>query len=282
MRATQSRHPFPPPADAVIGPLLRHWRTTRRQSQLALALSAQISTRHLSYLETGRAQPSRDMVLRLAEALEVPLRERNALLLAAGYAPRYFEAGLAAPEMAQVREAVELILRRQEPYPAYVLDRRWDVLLSNRAAQRLLGFFLSAKPAESKTEAIEANMLRLVLHPHGLRPAMANWEEVAEDLVRHLHNQIAAAPADEQAQALLAEVLAYPGVPARWQARDIGAPTTPLLTTIFRKGELELRLFSTFTTFGTPYDVMLEELRIESVFPADAATASACRELFSA
>jgi len=279
MRAVQSRHTLSPPSDAAIGALLRHWRTTRRVSQLELALAARISTRHLSYVETGRSRPSRDMVLRLADALEIPLRERNALLVAADYAPRYFETGLAAPEMAQVRGAIELILRQQEPYPAFVLDRHWDVRLSNQAGRRCLGFLLGAEP---KDEPRESNMMRLVLHPHGLRPAMVNWEEVAGDLIRHLHNQIAASPSDEQAKGLLAEVLAYPGVPARWRTRTIGAPTTPLLTTIFRKDNSELRLFSTFTTFGTPYDVMLEELRIESVFPADAATATACQELFSA
>lgn len=273
--AMQSSHSSSPASDAAIGSLLRHWRTTRRLSQLGLALAAHISTRHLSYVETGRSQPSRDMVLRLADALEIPLRERNALLVAAGYAPRYFETGLAAPEMGKVRDAIELILRHQEPYPAFVLDRYWDVRLSNQAAARYIRFLLGAEPGES-------NMMRLVLHPQFLRPAMVNWEEVAGDLIRHLHNQIAASPSDEQAKGLLTEVLAYPGIPAQWRTRTIGAPTTPLLTTIFRKGDRELRLFSTFTTFGTPYDVMLEDLRIESVFPADAATATAWRELFCA
>ncbi len=259
--------------DAEAGALLRHWRTARRLSQLELSLEADISARHLSYVETGRSQPSREMVLRLADALEIPLRERNALLVAAGYAPRYFETGLAAPEMAQVRSAIELILRQQEPYPAFVLDRQWDVRMSNQAATRCNRFLLGAEPTES-------NMMRLVLHPSGLRPMMVNWEETAGDLVRHLHNQIAASSWDERAKGLLAEVLAYPGVPARWRTREIGAPTTPLLTTNFRRGGVELRFFSTFTSFGTPYDVALEELRIECSFPADEATARACRDLF--
>jgi hypothetical protein len=213
------------------------------------------------------------MVLRLADALEIPLRERNALLVAAGYAPRYFETRLAAPEMAQVRSAIELILGHQEPYPAFVLDRHWDIRMSNKAAPRCSRFLLGAEPTES-------NMIRLVLHPNGLRPMMVNWEETAGDLIRHLHNQIAASPSDQRAKGLLAEVLAYPGVPARWRTREIGAPPTPLLTTIFRKGDVELRFFSTITSFGTPNDVTLEELRIESSFPADEATATACRELF--
>jgi len=176
--------------------------------------------------------------------------------------------------MARVRSAIELILRHQEPYPAFVLDRHWDLLLSNQAAARSLRFLLGAEPTES-------NMIRLVLHPNGVRPMMVNWEETAGDLIRHLHNQIAASPSDERAKALLAEVLAYPGVPARWRTRELGAPTTPLLTTTFRKGDVELRYFSTFTTFGTPHDVALEELRIECSFPADDATAAACRKLFA-
>jgi transcriptional regulator with XRE-family HTH domain len=262
-----------PPRPAGVGALLRHWRTARRLSQLELSLDADVSSRHLSYVETGRSQPSREMVLRLADALEIPLRERNALLVAAGYAPRYFETGLAAPEMAQVRSAVELILRHQEPYPAFVLDRHWDIRMANQAGPRCTRFLLGADPTES-------NMIRLVLHPDGLRRVMVNWEETAGDLIRHLHNEIAASPADERAERLLAEVLAYPGIPARWRTREIGAPTTPLLTTIFSKGDVELRFFSTFTTFGTPHDVALEELRIECTFPADEGTAAACRRLF--
>jgi transcriptional regulator with XRE-family HTH domain len=266
--------PLPLPPDAGVGTILRHWRTTRRLSQLELALDADVSSRHLSYVETGRSQPSREMVLRLADALEVPLRERNALLVAAGYAPRYFETGLAAPEMAQMRAAIELILGQQEPYPAFLLDRHWNILMANQAAPRCTRFLLGAEPTES-------NMLRLCLHPDGLRPMMVNWEETAGDLIRHLHNQIAASPADERAKALLSEILAYPDIPERWRTRDAATPPTPLLTTIFRKGGVELRFFSTITTFGAPHDVTLEELRIECSFPADEATASHCRELFS-
>jgi transcriptional regulator with XRE-family HTH domain len=275
MPAAESRAPLAasPPLDTGVGALLRHWRTTRRLSQLDLALDADISSRHLSYVETGRSQPSREMVLRLADALEIPLRERNAMLVAAGYAPRYFETNLAAPGMVQMRSAIELILGHQEPYPAFVLDRHWEIRLSNQAAARCTRFLLGREPAES-------NMLRLLLPPNGLRPVLMNWEETAGDLIRHLHNQVAAAPSDERAKTLLEEVLGYPGIPARWRTREIGAPATPLLTTIFRKGDVELRFFSTITSFGTPHDVTLDELRIECSFPADEATAAACRERF--
>jgi transcriptional regulator with XRE-family HTH domain len=272
-RSDRARSARSPSGAADVGALLRHWRAARRLSQLELALHAGVSSRHLSYVETGRSQPSSEMVLRLAGALEIPLRERNALLLAAGYAPRYVETDLAAPDMLRMRSAIELILRHQEPYPAFVLDRQWDIRLSNHAAQRCTRFLLDAEPAES-------NMMRLVLHPDGLRPMMVNWEETAGDLIRHLHNQIAATPSDQAAKSLLKEVLAYPGIPAEWLAREIGATSTPLLTTIFRKGDVELRLFSTMTSFSTPHDVTLDELRIECSFPADEATANACQTLF--
>lgn len=159
------------------------------------------------------------------------------------------------------------------PRRPFLLDRHWDMRMTNQAASRCTRFLLGAEPSAS-------NMLRLVLRPDLLRPVMVNWEEMAGDLIRHLHNQVAASPKDERAQRVLEELLAYPGVPARWRTREIGAPTTPLLTTIFRKGQAELRFFSTFTTFGTPHDVALEELRVECSLPADAATAATCRKLF--
>lgn len=257
-----------------VGPLLRHWRNVRRLSQLELALNADVSARHVSYIETGRSQPSREMVLRLAGALNVPLRERNPLLIAAGFAPSYFETDLAEPEMAQVRRAIELTLRHQEPYPAFVLDRRWQIRMANEAASRCTRFLLGAEPTES-------NMIRLLLSPRGLRPVLMNWEETAMDLLRHLHNQIAASPSDEQAKELLAEVLDYPEIPSEWRTRELGAAATPLLTTTFRKDDVELSFFSTITTFGTPRDLTLENVHIECSFPADDATESTCRRLFA-
>jgi transcriptional regulator with XRE-family HTH domain len=243
-------------------------------SQLGLALEAGSSARHLSYIETGRTRPSREMILRLAETLEIPLRERNTLLIAGGYAPVYFETGLDKPEMTMVRCAIELILDHQEPYPAFVLDRHWNIIMANSAATLCTRFLLGEDPAES-------NMIRLLLDPAGLRPLMPNWESTIGDLVRHLHGQVSAAPSDERTAELLCEVLAAPGAPAMWQTREIGATTTPLLTTTFRKDGIELRFFSTLTTFSAPLDVVLDELRIECNFPADADTAAACRERFS-
>jgi transcriptional regulator with XRE-family HTH domain len=230
-----------PRSRAHVGALLREWRAARRVSQLALALEAGTSTRHLSYVETGKAQPSREMIARLAEALDMPLRERNALLLAAGYAPEYAETGLDTPELAQVRRAVEFIVGHQEPYPAFVLNRRWDILMANRAAGRVANFLIGGTR--------HANMVRQFFDPHDMRAAVVNWEEVAGDLVRHLHDEVAA------------------------------APPPPLLTVVFRTGSRELRFFSTITTFGTPRDVTIDELRIECAFPADDATAELCRAL---
>lgn len=239
-------------------------------SQLDLALEAEISTRHVSFIETGRAQPSREMVTRLAEALEVPLRERNGLLIAAGYAPRYRETDLSTPDMALARRAVEFILSQQEPYPAIVLDRHWELLMANRGAARLLGTVLGGPPAES-------NLLRLVFRPDGLRPFIANWEEVAGDMIRRVHHEVDWAPTDDVLRGLLAEVLSYPGIPAHWHTRSVDESARPLLAVVFRKDDLELRFVSTMTTFGTPQDITLEELRIECSFPADEATEKACR-----
>ncbi|MGH7719057.1 MAG: helix-turn-helix domain-containing protein [Gemmatimonadaceae bacterium] len=261
-----------PPAPVVhVGTLLREWRAARRLSQLDLALEAGTSARHLSYVETGKAQPSRDMVARLADTLDMPLRERNALLLAAGYAPEYPETALGTPALAQVHRAIRYIIEHQEPYPAFVLNRRWDVLLTNRAAERVAGFLCGG--------SAHTNVVRQFFDPNDMRAVVVNWEEVAGDLIRHLHDEVAAAPSDARARALLDEVLRYPGVPSRWHTRELGAPPPPLLTVQFRKDDRELRFFSTVTTFGTPRDVTIDELRIECTFPADDATAEFCRAL---
>lgn len=256
-----------------IGILLREWRAARRLSQLDLALEAGLSSRHLSYVETGKAQPSREAIERLAEALEMPLRERNELLVAAGYAPRYGEAPLDAPSLTQVRRAVDLLLVQQEPYPAFLVDRRWNILGANRAAARVNRFLLDGRDSPHR------NMIRHFFDPADLRGAVANWNEVAAELIRHLHGALRTAPGDPHARALLDEALSYPGVPARWRRRELDAAPAPLLTVAFRKHDRELRFFSTITTFATPRDVTLDELRIESCFAEDEATAALCREL---
>lgn len=270
--ASMQHSPPPPAPTAHIGQLLREWRGMRRLSQLDLALEANVSARHLSYVETGKAQPSRDMVTRLADVLDMPLRERNALLIAAGYAPTYRETSLSTAPMAPVRRALEFILEHQNPFPAFVMNRYWDVQMTNDALLALFSLLKEGGPKHS-------NILRQVFDPADMRPIVANWEEVAGDLIRHLHNEIAAAPSDTKLRELLDEVLSYPDVPAQWRTREPSMTALPLLTTIFRAGDLELHFFSTLTTFGTTRDVTLDELRIEAMFPVDEATASRCREI---
>jgi transcriptional regulator with XRE-family HTH domain len=262
-------------SNAPVGALLREWRAARRLSQLDLALGVGVSARHLSYVENGRSQPSRDMVTRLADQLEMPLRERNALLMAAGYAPRYRETSLGTPALSRVKRAIDFMLELQEPYPAFLMNRHWDVLLVNRAARRVNRFMLGRDSAHT-------NVMRQFFDPNDLRPAIANWEEVASELIRYLHADLVAAPTDQVNRDLLEELLRYPGVPSHWRTRDLDQAPAPLLTTVMKRDDRELRFFSTITTFATPRDVTLEELRIECCFPDDDATAAFCRELAEA
>jgi transcriptional regulator with XRE-family HTH domain len=251
---------------------LRFWRGHRHLSQLGLALAADVSSRHVSFMETGRARPSADMVARLAEVLDVPLRERNALFLAAGFAPEFRETGLVAPEMSQARRAMEFILKQQDPFPAFVLTRHWDLVTTNESSMRVFGWLLEGRVRNR-------NIMRSVFDPNGLRPMIVNWEEVAQDMIRHLYHQVTLTPTDARGVELLNEILASPGLPRRWTNRDFTQRPAPLLTAIYRRDGRELRFFSTLTTFGTPLDVTLEELRIECSFPGDDSTEQFCRAL---
>lgn len=246
--------------------MLRQWRSVRRISQLDLSLDADISTRHLSCLETGRAHPSREMILRLAEALQIPLRERNVLLLAAGYAPLYRDAALDTPELEAALRAVELLMAQLEPYPVLVLDRCWNTLRMNAGAKRFLALFPGC---DSGTPH---NGPRLVFHPQGLRPFIENWEFVAARIIRRVHREARDNPSDEALKRFLEELLSYPGVPNRWRMIDLDGTASPFLTIDYKWKNSTLRLFSTLTTLGTPLDVGLQELRIESFFPADEVT----------
>ncbi|PRY44652.1 helix-turn-helix domain-containing protein [Umezawaea tangerina] len=259
-----------------VGPLLKHWRNARRLSQLALSTEAAVSLRHLCFVETGRANPSRAMVLRLAEVLDVPLRERNALLLSAGFAPVYQESELDAPELAAVRGALETILRQQEPFPALVVDRSWDIRHTNAAAVR---FFDLLRGGRTTAPPGPANVLRRMFHPDGVRPHVANWQEVAEALVRRVRREAIGGVTDERAQRILEEVLSYPGVPASLRSLDTSAPLLPIVPIRYALGERRFDYFSTVTTLGTPQDVTLQELRIECFFPVDDETRAAAHEL---
>lgn len=213
------------------------------------------------------------MVLRLAEALEVPLRERNSLLLAAGYAPLYRHDDLDAPELEAARRAVELQMAQLEPYPVLVLDRYWNTLRMNAGAKRFLGLFPGC---DSGTPH---NGVRLVFDPQGLRPFIENWEVIAARIIRRVHREAADNPTDETLKRFLEELLSYPGVPSRWQMPDWDGAPPPFLTLDYRWKNSTLRLFSVLTTLGTPLDVALQELRIETFFPADEATGTVVNRL---
>ncbi|MCP2290692.1 helix-turn-helix domain-containing protein [Nocardia amikacinitolerans] len=252
-----------------IGPLLRDWRQRRRLSQLDLALAAESSARHVSYLENGRAAPSRAMVLRLCEALDVPLRERNTLLVAAGFAPAYRESHLDDAELAAVRSAVATMLAAHEPYPAVVVDRWWNVVTGNSA----MSVLTAGVPEHLLTP--RPNVYRLVLHPDGLSARLANPAQVRELFLERLGRQ-ADATGDERLRALYDEVLCYPA-PSD-PAADRAAPTGPFQVPVRIRTPLgEMAMFSTMATFGAPADVTLSELAIELFYPLDEFTAAVLR-----
>lgn len=258
-----------------IGDHLRDWRQRRRMSQLDLASDAEISTRHLSFVESGRAQPSRDMVLHLAERLEIPLRDRNILLVAAGFAPLFAERQLDDPALQSARRAVDLVLAGHEPYPALAVDRHWQLVTANAALKRLL------VGAAAKLLSPPINVLRLSLHPDGLAPRIANLAQWRQHLLERLRHQVDLS-ADPVLAALLEELRGYPapssrpGRPRQGSQGDLGGVAVPL--SLIADGGGMLSFFSTTTVFGTPLDITLAELALEAFFPADAATAEALRQ----
>jgi transcriptional regulator with XRE-family HTH domain len=260
-------------AYSPIGRLLRDWRAARRMSQLDLALEADVSARHLSCIETGKAKASKEVIGRLADALGMPLRERNALILAGGFAPEFAETPLLTPTLDRMREAIELILRHQEPYPAFVLSRHWDVLFANDAAMRMNRFLMQGRSLR------HSNLLHQVFDPADFRPVIVNWDEVAGRFIRHLHEAIVSVPMDEVSRRLLDALLAYPDVPSHWRSMEEGSESSPVLNLVFRSPAGELRFFETMTTFISPRDVTLDELRIECSFPMDEKTAAVCEQL---
>jgi len=252
----------------TAGALLRQWRQRRRLSQLDLACEAEISTRHLSFVETGRAQPSRDMLLHLAEQLDMPLRERNRLLGAAGYAPLYSQHDLADPALAPARQAIEQLLKAHEPYPALAIDRQWNLLAANAA----VGTFIADMPAFLLGPPL--NVMRLSLHPEGLAPRITNLAQWRAHLLMRLQRD-AEISGDEALFTLLDELRSYPA-PLEFAEPHADAVLVPLQ---LHSEHGVLSLISTITVFGTPNDVTLAELALETFFPADAFTAAYLREL---
>ena len=252
----------------TFGARLRWWRERRGYSQLHLAGAAETTQRHLSFLESGRAAPSRDMVLRLAAVLDLPLRQQNALLLAAGFAPVWREGDLSTPELARISSALDYMLTQQEPYPAFVLDRRWNVLRANHGATRLTEFLTGPAPVGAPSEV---NLAVALVSPDGLRPFIANWEEVALYFLRGVQGD-AIADGTRETGDLLKRLLAFPGLPSLSQALPLGEARAPVLVIHFRRDDTSLRLFTTIATLGTPHDITLQEIRIECFFPEDDAT----------
>jgi transcriptional regulator with XRE-family HTH domain len=252
----------------AFGLLLKEWRRVRRMSQLALAVEASISPRHLSFVESGRSSPSRDM---LSETLDVPMRERNALLLAAGYAPVYPERALTSAEFVHVRQALDRLLEQQEPFPAVVLDRQWNVLQTNRAARTLFGLFIDLDALPHPR-----NLLRTMFDPSGLRPWIANWSTVAEVLIQRVFREAVAGVPDPQVLALLDELRAVPDAPH--PSPDTLGVDLPVHPVIFRTDGLLLSFFSMVMSVGAPFDIVAQELRVEAFFPADDDTARFARE----
>jgi transcriptional regulator with XRE-family HTH domain len=251
--------------------MLRWWRGHRGLSQLDLALRADISQRHLSFMELGRASPSREMVLRMAAALDVPLRQHNALLLAAGFAPVWRETDLAAPELARIRAALDYMLAQQEPFPAVAVDRHWKLLKSNKGAVRLVEFLVGPL-----APGAPINLADALVAPNVLRPYLVNWAEIVRYFIRSVEAD-AAADGTTETEALRERLLGYDGVKSAIKMPATDLASGPVLPMHFRKGDVSLRLFTTIATLGTPQDITVQELRVESFFPMDDVTADTLR-----
>jgi transcriptional regulator with XRE-family HTH domain len=255
---TRASHP--------LGDLLRAWRARRGCSQLDLSLDIGVSQRHISFIESGRSAPSRAMLLGIAQALDVPLRDRNALLLAAGFAPAYAEPAWNAAEMRIVNRALERMLRQHEPFPAIVMDRHWNVLMRNAFAARFFGLFI-----DMAARGAQRNLLHLLFDPDGLRPFVANWIQVAGILFERIGREAVGGVVDDKTRALIAELKAYPDVRADFEAAP-SATASPVLPIGFVLKGRQLNYFSMVATVGTPQAVAAQELRLECMFPADDAT----------
>jgi transcriptional regulator with XRE-family HTH domain len=257
-------------ATRPVGDLLREWRQRRRMSQLDFAVEAEISSKHLSFLETGRSQPSREMLLHLAELLDVPLRERNSLLIAAGFAPMFKEHPLSDPALQPAREAVELVLRGHQPYPALAVDRHWQLIAANDAAK----YFMAGVAPALLTPPL--NVLRITLHPDGMAPRIVNLGEWRAHLLSRLRRQVEVS-ADATLAELLKELSEYPAPAHTAEPATSAVPFAVPFRLATDVGVLSF--ISTITVFGTPVDVTLSELALESFFPADPATGAALRSL---
>ena len=258
------------PAASPAGIILRQWRSRRGWSQLDLANEARASQRHVSFIESGRGRASRGLLIALAEALGMPLRERNALLLASGFAPIYADTAWGTTdntaEMGAVKKALERMLRQHAPFPAIVMDRHWNVLMTNDDAPRFFGSFIDMAARQG-----QRNLLRLMFDPQAMRPHIDNWEQVARGLFERMRREAVGGRLDEQAERLIAELQAVSGFTPDWERADALADG-PVLPIGFIKENRVLNYFSMVSTVGTPQTVAAQELRVECMFPADDAT----------
>lgn len=271
--------PNPKAQTRELGDLLRYWRGVRGVSQLDLSLESSISQRQISFIESGRSVPGRHTILSLAQTLDVPLRERNALLLAAGYAPVYSDAQWNAQEMDSVVRALQRVVRQHEPFPAMVMDRQWNVLMTNDAAPRFFNHFIDMTARKGPR-----NMLHLIFDPLGMRPFMADWDNVARTLLQRVYRESVGRVIDDNTKRLLDELLAYPGAPRDWKAHHASSatPTMPVIPLGFLSEGVVLRYFSMVTSVGTPQSIAAQELRLECMFPADEATEARHQQLLAA
>jgi transcriptional regulator with XRE-family HTH domain len=249
-----------------LGVLLRHWRDLRGRSQFDLSLDTGISQKQISFVESGRSVPNRQTLMTIAQALDIPLRDRNTLLLAAGYAPIFSEGTWDSMEMKSVTDALKRMLRQHEPFPALVMDRYWNVLMTNECAPRFFNCFVDMAAREGPR-----NMLHLMFDPKGMRPFVANWEDVAKGLFERVYRESVGRVVDDKTRELLAALLAYPDVKSEWK-NPVALGFMPVIPMSFVKDDRVLNYFSMVTTVGTPQTVAAQELRIECMFPADEAT----------
>jgi transcriptional regulator with XRE-family HTH domain len=246
-----------------LGDLLKQWRGVRGRSQLDISVDTGISQRQISFIESGRSVPGRATLMGIAQALEIPLRERNALLLAAGYAPQYSDAAWDSDEMKRVIKALEQMIVRHEPYPAIIMDRYWNVLLANDAAPRLFNCFI-----DMSERPTPRNMLHLMFDPEGMRPFIANWETLAKTLIQRVHREAVGHVVDQRTRDLVADLLAYPDVRSDWRAPETPS-ALPMIPISFVKDGAAMNYFSLVTTVGTPQTIAAQELRVECMYPAD-------------
>jgi transcriptional regulator with XRE-family HTH domain len=266
---------MPRSRDRLFSALLRDWRSRRGMSQLDLAVAADVSSRHVSFLETGRAEPSREMVLRLASTLNLPLRDQNAILRAAGFADEFAEPDVHSDLPRSITAALDRMFAVHEPFPIVAFDRHYDVLRMNAGAARLLRRFV----ADPSVSATPPNVFLAVFDPRATRPFIVDWERVAHAMIARLHREVLARAGDAELASLLGTLLAFPGVPASWRQPDFSVPAEPVVTFRLRRDSLDLAFLTTITSFSAPQNVTLDELRIESYYPLDDATAAACEAL---